>query len=307
MRRIELLIPQVQRATENERVGSTDGISAEEYYQYFTDGQFMLQRRILAVNNKVFRANDTFDASGSETYDNAPFNIFARNMVVSLEYSSTGAARDYRPLTKRTAAERFSDAGTPTQYMLESGVIIVNAFPASGTFRRTYNFKLPRLDKRRTTVASHTKSATALSALTLTTTTPFDADDYALSDYLTIVGWDGSIKMRGIPYTAVDSGTGVVTIQGTTYTFPTSSTLTNLDQVCLGEYATTHSLLDDQCEDLLLAYCSKRILMRDSSQDVGDLESILAPEIEAVLELYADDPDNQAVPVTNFDYFQDCD
>jgi len=307
LRRIELLITQVQRATENERVGSTDGISAEEYYQYFSDGQTMLQRRILAVNNKLFRTSDTFSASGAESYDNAPADMFARNMIASLEYSSSGLAKDYVHLKKRTQGERFSETGTPSQYMLESGRILVNAYPSAGSFRRVYNYKLPRLDKRRTTVLSHTKSATALSALTLVTTTPFDSADYALSDYLTIVGWDGTIKMRGIPYTAVDSGTGVVTIQGTTYTFPSDSTLTNGDQVCLGEYAATHSLLDDQCEDFMLTYCQKRILMRDSSQDVSDLESVLQPMIDDILELYSDDPDVQEVPVTGFSYFQDCD
>lgn len=307
MRRIELLIPHVQKATENERIGSTDGVSLEEYYQYFTEGQNRLQRRILAVNNKVFRTTDTFAASGSESYDNAPFNIFARNMVAHLEFSPTGLDRDYYPLKKATSMERFSVSGSrPSQWILQSGVVLVNCYPLSGTFRRTYNYRLPRLDKRRAVIASRTIGATSLSALTLATTSPYNADDYALDEHLTIVDWNGTVEMRGLPYTGVSSG--VVTIQGTTYTFPDGSTAPVGSYVCLGPYSSTHSLLDDQCEDYLLQYCQKRILMRDASGDVGDLVELeLGPMIAEILELYADDPENTEIPVTNFQYFQDMD
>lgn len=304
MRRIELLVKQVQRATENERVGTQDGISLEEYYQYFTDGQFLLQRRILnGTGDKQFRKQDTFAASGSEVYDNAPFDIFAGNKVCALWYSESGLEQDYRRVKKRTEIERASYAGRPSQYAMRSGQLVINAYPATGTFRRLYNYKLPRLDRRRTTVDTHTKSATALTALTLITTTPFDVDDYALYDHLTIVGSDGAIKMRGIPYTSV-AANGVVTLDS--YTFPTGSTLDNGDYVCLGDYHSTHCTLDDQCEDFLLAYCTKRILMRDSSDDVNEvIAHELNPTILDIIELYGDDPDLDEVPVTDFTYFQD--
>lgn len=308
MRRAELLITHVRRATENVATSSSDAITDEEFLQYLNDGQFLLQRRILAVNDKVFRTSDTFSADGSESYSNAPFNIFSRNRVAELEYSESGLDQDYYKLDKRTALERRSVTGRPSQYILESQSIIVNSYPSTGTFRRTYNFRVPRLDKRRSTVSSSTASATALTALTLTTTSPFTAADYDLYDHLTIVGSDGTVKMRGIPYTAVDSGTGVVSILDSSYTFPEGSTIANGDHVVLGEYATTHSLLDDQCEDFLLTYCQKRIFMRDSSSDAVELlASDLDPMIQDILEIYSDDPDNQQIPITNFDYFQDLD
>lgn len=309
MRRIQLLVKPVQRATENELVGSTAGISEEEYYQYFSDGQALLQRRILAINNKVFRSEDIFSATGSERYDNAPPLIFARNMVVSLEYSASGLVQSYYPLKKRTQSERFTITGSPSQYALESGVLLINAYPQTGTFRRVTNYKLPRLDKRRATVGSFTASATALTALTITgmDATDIAAGVYSQYDYLTLVGWDGTVKMRGVPFTTINTGTGVVTILAGSYTFPTGSTIAAGDYVCFGEYASTHSALDDQCEDFMIQYCMKRIFMRDSSMDVGDLETVLEPLIESVLELYSDDPDVQEVPVTNYGYFEDLD
>jgi hypothetical protein len=293
LRRAELLIKQIQRATENERVGANDGISLEEYYQYLTDGQRFIQAAIIANKSKRYRTATTWDADGVEEQD-LPFDILSPEAISNLEYSSSGLAADYRRIDRKTQLERWSDTGVPFQYILEGSVIKVNAYPATGSFRLTYQKKLPSLDKRRASVLSHTKSATALTALALSGYT--DAD-YLLFDYLTVVGWDGTVKMRGVPYTAVASG--VVTVQGGSYTFPTGSTLTNTtDYVCLGDYATTHPQVDDCCEGVLLLYGQKRILNRDSSDDAilhaADMQELMGP----MLSNYEPD-DIEDIPIVN--------
>lgn len=301
MRRAELLVTQIQRATENERVGTTDGISVEEYYQYLTDGLRFLQRKILGVAPEAFRQTYEFSATGVEAYA-LPTLIFAKSRVARLEYSASGTASDYRPLDRVTQLERVTRQGLPSRYLLESGNVLVNAYPAAGAFRLTYDALLPAVDKRRATVSSHTKSSTALTALTLA---GYTADDYALSDHLTIVGFDGTVKMRGIPYTAVNSGTGVVSIQGSSYTFPVGSTLDNGDYVCLGEYASTHPQIDTQAEDFLITYGQRRILKRDSSLDANDIAEELADMWMGIVDSYGQAPDEVPVPVTNTDYFTD--
>lgn len=263
MRRGALLITQVQRATENERSGANDGISLEEYYQYLTDGQRFIQGKIIEAGSTRFQTSEEWSAEGDESR-NLPYDILSPEAVVSLEYSPSTSADDFRRVQRGRQLERWSKSGVPFQYVLQGQTLKINAYPSAGTFRLTYQKRLPAIDKRRATVASRTLSSTAISALTLS---GYTAADYDLFDHLTVVGWDGTIRMRGIPYTAVNSGTGVVTIQGSTYTFPTGSTAPVGDYVCLGEYATTHPQLDDQCESVLLLYCQKRILMRDSSDD----------------------------------------
>lgn len=302
MKRAQLLITQVQRATENERVGSTDGISTEEYYQYFTDAARFLQRKILAVNSGAFRRVTTFSADGTEDFD-LPTDIFARNRIVSLEFQDTGSDQDYRPLDKRTALERFSSSGRPTQYILKDKEILVNAYPTTGTFRLTYNYLVPTVDKRRAVIASRTLSSTAITALGLTASGIYTEADYALADHLTVVGWDGTVKMRGIPYTGVSSGT--VTIQNSSYTFPSGSTAPVGDYVCLGENSSSHILMDDQCEDFILTYCQRRILKRDSSADADDIGEELSAMLESCIDVYAEQDDVQSVPVTNYEYWQD--
>lgn len=301
MRRAELLLKQVQRATENERVGTNDGISLEEYYQYFNDAQKIIQREILKVNNKAFRTSTTWSADGTEDYD-LPFDYFARNQVATLEYSESGNAEHYRRLEQVTQLERFSDVGRPSQYIMQGKTILVNAYPSSGSFRLTYAQRLPDVDERRATVASRTLSGSfALTALALSGYT--DAD-YLLADHLCVCDFNGVIKARGIPYTGVT--TGVVTIQGSSYTLPTGyTTLPVGDYVTLGAYSSTHFQLDDSCEDFLLAYCQKRILNRDASLDANDITSDMMQMLQGIVDVYSDDADVNEVPVTNYDYFTD--
>lgn len=296
MRRAELLIKQIQRATENERVGANDGISLEEYYQYLTDGQRFIQQAIIAAGSRRFRTYTTWSADGLETKA-LPFDVLSPEAVVTLEYSSSGLERDYCKLERRTQLERWSDTGVPFQYILEGTDLKINAYPATGSFRLVYNRRLPRLDKRRGTVASRTLTTLALTALTITPSGAFVQADYDLFDHICVVGWDGTVKMRAIPYTAV-SAAGVLTIQGTTYNAPTGSTAPVGDYVTLGEYATTHPQVDDQCESVLLLYGEKRILMRDASDDVIGREAEMQTLLMRLVDGYTSE-DVEEIPITN--------
>jgi hypothetical protein len=301
MRRGELLVKQIQRATENERVGTQDGISLEEYYQYLTDGVRKFQRAVMAVHATAFRTSTTWSADGAESRA-LPSDIFGRNRVVSLEYKATSDDKDYYPLQLVTQKERFTMAGNPSQYLLQGENVLVNCYPSAGTFRMVYDALVPAVDKRRATVGSRTLSSTAITALTLS---GYTAADYDIADHLTIVDFSGAVKMRGIPYTAVNSGTGVVTIQGSSYTFPEGSTCTVGDYVCLGKNASTHPLIDSQAEDFLLVYAQRRILMRDSSGDAADLTPEENDMIAGILAGYSESPDVEVVPVLSYDYWGD--
>ncbi len=299
MRRGELLVKQIQRATENERVGTQDGISLEEYYQYLSDGVRKFQRAVMAVHATAFRTSTTWSADGTETRA-LPTDIFAKNRVVSLEYKASANDQDYYSLSQVTQKERWTMAGTPSQYILQGSSVLVNCYPSSGTFRMVYDQLIPMVDKRRATVASRTVSATAITALALSGYT--DAD-YLLSDHLTVVDFDGTVLMRGVPYTAV--ALGVVTVQNSTYTFPTGSTCPVGAYVCLGKNASTHPLIDSQAEDFLIVYASRRILMRDSSGDAADLTPEEQEMLSGILQGYAESPDVEEVPVLSYEYWGD--
>lgn len=305
MRRVEQLIMQVRRATENTRIGTQDGISDEEFIQYLNDGQELCSSAIIQVHRTAFSKEKVFAAPGTESYT-LPFDIWAKQRVLSVEYSPDGQVEHYYTLDQARIIERYSRIGNPSQYILFNNKLLLNAYPRTGSFRITYDPMLPRLDKRRTTVGAITFSATAVTALTLSTSAPFTASDYSLFDQLSIVGADGTVKMSGLPFTAVNAGTGVVSILNTTFTFATGETGAIGDYICLGVNATTTSSLPDQCEKFLLAYAQRRIMDRDSSTDrvtmTEDEQNMLADIVGAFADSAGDMDD---IVVKNYDYFDD--
>lgn len=301
MRRSELLEKQSRRASENERVGSSDGISSEEVYQYFTDGLRFLQRKILLAGGTPFRGSFTWSATGAESYA-LPFDLFTQNNIVALFYSDSGNAEDYRPLDRIVERERLFGDGCPGRYLIEDGYVYVSRYPRFGSFLMIYDKLRPSIDKRRATVASSTTAGGALTALTLA---GYTAADYALSDHLTIVDFNGVVKMRGIPYTAVNAGSGVVSILGGSYTYPVGSTIAVNDFVCLGSYASTHPQIDDCFEDFFVTYGQRRLLKRDSTADAEDIAEELSAMWQDGVAVYAMDSDISQVPMPSHDFFSE--
>lgn len=300
MRRAELLIAPVQRATENERAGTSDGISLEDYYRFFTEAVRCLQRQIMSVHPAAFRKSVEAYADGVEELT-LPDDIFSSNRVVSLEYSSSGNVEDYRKLERRTAMERSSGTGDPYQYIVRGRGLLVNRTVGSGMYRLTYDYLLPAVDKRRATVATAIDTDDQLASLVLST----GGDAFALSDYLTICDFDGAVKMRGIPYTAV-AVDGTVTLAGGPFTYPQGSTIAVGDYVCLGSNASTHPLVEDCCEDFVIAYAVKRIFNRDSSDDAIVEDAELKRMLGEILDVYGTTPDVEEIPLDcGNDYFGD--
>ncbi len=304
MRRVEQLITQVRRATENSRIGTADGISDEEFIQYLNDAQELCASAIIQVHRTAFSKQKIFTAPGTEAYT-LPFDIWARQRVLSVEYSQDGSVDHYYTLDQARIVERYSRVGRPTQYILFNNTLLLNAYPSSGSFRITYDPKLPSLDKRRATVDAITLSSTQLTALSLAITTPFVAADYDLFDQLSIVGANGTVKMSQIAYTAVSAVNGNVTLLANV-TFGAGETGATGDYVCLGPNATTTSQLPDECEKFLLAYCSRRILDRDSSTDRATMSEDEQTMLGDIVGAFADSAgDMDEIVVKNYDYFDD--
>lgn len=300
MKRAELLITPVQRATENQRAGTADGISTEEYYRFFTEAVRCLQRQILRAHPAAFRKSVEAYASGVEELA-MPDDIFASNRVVNLEYSPSGSSADYRKLDRRTQMERISGGGDPFQYIVRGRSILVNRAASSGTYRLTYDYVLPTIDKRRATVLSFSNTGSTLASLVLSG----GGDIFAESDHLTVVDFAGTVKMRGIPYTSVALD-GTVTLAGGPYTYPQGSTIAAGDYVCLGENASTHPLLDNCTEDFVVAYCVKRIFNRDSSDDALVEEAELRRMLSEIIDVYGDMLDVEEIPLDGAsNYFGD--
>jgi len=294
VRRLELLINQSRRATENNDVA---GISTLEFEQYYNNAQDRLQALIHTAHPEtdffaaegfvsLISGEDAYDLTNLEDEDGISFKsqILAFNSVFLIERSSGNA---YSPLKFISSKERGIGYG----YFFQNKKLIIAPSPSGSTskgIRVTYAKKLRDLGIRRGTI-------TSLSPLTITATG--DATDLVDTDYLTIVDKDGASKVDNVVMGGWNSGTGVIT------TTTDVSAAAIGDYVVYGEFASTHSELPDICERYLLEFCNMKIFMRDSSADASIQSSLVKSLEDDIIELFKDNTgDVVHVPISSTDY-----
>jgi len=304
MRRVEHLISQVRRQTENVRVGTSDGIDDIEFVQYLNDAQDRLMTAVIKANNRSFTKEATFSpVKGQEAYD-LPFDTFTKTSVINLQYSQTGQDRDYGPVHLATFEERDTTDGYPINYILRNGQILINPIPltSNGLFRLTYNPRLPKLDIRSGQITSFSQGGSNITALTLNNAFTITLTNARFNeiDEITIVDRDGVIKTYDFDIDSVNTSSGVVTITNGSHTLLSGESIANNQYVCLGNYTTTHSRLPDMAERYLVSYCAWKIFKRDSSEDRKDQENEIMMMERDIIEAFAlQTGDVDYIPIIN--------
>lgn len=307
MRRLEKLIEQVRRQTENEDVSSTTGISTEEFIQYLNDGQDRLQSIISSTYPDVFLAEKIITlVSGTEAYS-VPDNMFLDSRIVNVEISLTGQTSDYYPLRPVQFRNRGTyESESPFGYIRKNGQLLINGvYRGSGALLRvTYERALDALDIRRGSITSTT--GTPITAITLNSSGPTpdtnELPNITKGDYICVSDKDGNVTAYNVPVTAYDTGTRVITV--TSHTLASTESITAGDFVTLGRYSTTHSKLSESCERYLIAYAAWKILKRDSSDDSREQQSELSSMEEDIVKAYADNSrDVEGIPILNEELF----
>lgn len=269
MRNIQLLIDQSRRATENEEFSTTTGITDEEFIQYLNDGQDRLESSIQVRFRNFFQDESIISTVvGQESYD-IPQDALLGTRIEYVEYSSTGQDKDYYALKLGNLIERKTGVfAEPSFYIRRSKTILLTGQPqtSGAKLRVTYQKKLARLDIRRATVSAVTLASSSITSLTLDTSVLLDDTALLEEGYVTVVNKYGAIQMKRIPVTAIDTSTGVVTIEPG-FTFESGETIAVGDYLLRGPVSTTHSELPDICERYLLSYANWKIFRRDSSND----------------------------------------
>lgn len=306
MDRIELLIEQSRRDTDNVEFGDNTGIPDASFLAWANRAQARIQSRILDVNPKLFQETEETDAvAGQERYS-LPVGIFLGTRLEMVEFSPTGNAADYYEVhLADQKMRRPYEASNPVTYIRESNQIIAMPAPASnnGSFRFTFQRHIPKLDKRRGVVATVTLSDTQLTALALDTASLTDDDitDMVAAGYLTVVDSDGEILMEGIAITSIDSSSGTVTLSA--HTFQTGETCPVGAYVVAGKRATNVSQLPDACEDFIAAFLDWKALRKDSDNDSSEAKGELDDIEQRIVEAYSQaSPDVVGIPILDEQY-----
>ena len=308
MKRLGLLLNEARQATESANYTSETGVQDSEFIRAFNDAQTRIQSMILNAYPNLFQRTKEISAVAQQSNYSNPLDLFMETRIEKIEYSANGDARNYYKLDYGFTDERCNSlSGAPSYYIRQSKIFISNPAPdsSSGKFRMTYQGSLPALDLRRGRIL-----AVAIDpALRMITQLELDssilnadnADLLTETEYLTVVNKNGLIKMKSIPFSAVDPNTGVITLDA--FTYETDETIAVGDYVVAGKYATTHSELPDIAERYLLAFAEWRVQRRDSSNDSTETNQELKEmEAEIVLSYSRADSDVKAVPILDTSY-----
>lgn len=305
MRRVDRLISQIRRQTENEDSGANFGIQTEEFLQYINDAQHRLQSLVTATHPTAFVTEETYPVIRDIQEYPLPDLALMENKVSTVEYSDTGRLDDYYHLEQMSLKNRTTySSAHPMYYIRRAGSILLQPSPDSltGTVRLNYVKRLYDLDIRRGKILSASTSGSSVTDLTLDTSIANPAVDINTlrdSDYICVCDKDGNMKMRNIPITGIDSATGSISIEAG-YEFQTGESLSVGDFVVAGRDSVTHSELPKMCERYLIAYAAWKILKRDSSVDSEEQSQELKAIEDDIVNSFADiDDDVRRIPIIN--------
>lgn len=306
MRLVTKLIDQIRRQTENE---NENAIETAEILQYINDAQERLHGVILAKHPRTFTAEKEYALVPGQSEYVLPDNAFIGNKVLTVEYSSTGRTDDYYPLEPITLKERTNYEGYPVNYVRLTGKIILDPIPdGTGKIRVTYVKRIPHLDIRRglVDIATVDASTNTLTSLVLNTSSglAIDADAFEDAEYICVVNRFGDFKMKNIPITGVNTGSGAVAIDPS-FTYSLGESIDSGDYIVVGPDTTTHSEFPRNVERYIIAYASWKLLKRDSSADFAEQQTELLGMEQDIVNSYAEvDEDYVKIPVySSFDYW----
>lgn len=301
IRRIDYLIEQSRESTENTQFTATAGVQDSEFVQYLNDAQGEIQAIINSTFPLILMKDKVISAvQGQEAYA-TPRDLYLGTRIDFVEYSPTGQAIDYYPIKKGSTKERLNgQPSNPSFYIRRGEEILLQPAPQQGgSVRVGYQYSIPRLAVRSAQVLSVTLTSSGISSLTLNTAVNLDAEELLKDNFMTVVDKNGAVQMRSIPITAINTTTGVVTIEAG-FEFEPGETIAVGDYVCRGEFSSPTSMLPDICERFLLEYCNTRILMRDSNADQQAIGAIMTKCQDTIMKAFSE-PDSDATFVTVLD------
>jgi hypothetical protein len=303
MRRLEVLVDDSRRQTDNLDYSTTSGLQQEEFVRYGNDAQDRIQSLItMAHPSGVFEKEKVITlTSGTSEYD-IPWDCYLGNRIVDIAVSASGNERDYYTIKARKNRERtYGVNGVPEFYTRKGSKLILTPSPQSSSakIKVTYQKAVPRLDLRRGSVNAVTLNNTnnTITSLSLVTGATLDTTGLSKDNYLTIADKNGVIKMTRIPYDSISSITGVVTVSAG-FTFESGESIASGDYVFCGPNSSNVSQLPDNCEKYLVSYMNLKVLKRDSSGDSSEqTQELTSMEQEIVGAFGEADRDVIQVPI----------
>lgn len=325
MQRAESLIRAVRVQTNNEDYeiptlsgDPGSGIQNSTIARHLTAAQrrihgLILDRRPSAFVKEAFIST----IAGQEAYT-LPLDAHVAQSMLSVEYANSSGSQlsMYSALRLMNFKERDTSSGQPGGYIARNGSLLLNPIPQSSVanaVRINYQYDLPDVNCRVGVVdAVNTGISPTSLTVALYANDTVNGVELNLADYVCIVDKDGNQALIGSAVMSyVDSGAfPVLTINLSLATISDNTLYQNIfvaktvtGYVVVGKNATTHSQLNDFCEDYLVTFASWRLLKGDSNALSMEAAQELQMMEQTIVEKYAQQNDDIEYPAVISDEY----
>lgn len=283
MRRLEFLINEVRRSTDNTDV---NGIATSELVGYFNDAQRYISTLIFKNNPyaDLFKVVLEYSASSDGVYT-LPEDCYAENAISMVEgrFNTTTNNQGYSRIKPISESEQTYIFG----YYVRNNQIIIsgqNDISQLQNIRITYFKQLPTLDIRQAQV----DSVSAGVSITLDATPSYL---YDVDDHCSTVDSQGDLVASDIYFTNTSGA-----ILSTTDT----EDVVAGQYVVAGKNSVNKSLLPNACETYLLDYVRQRIYTRNNYEDAGKQSYFTEQQRVDIVSLFSKNKkDDDTIPVTD--------
>jgi hypothetical protein len=306
MRRIDLLIQEARRETDNLSFTADSGIQDSEFLRYANSAQTKILSMIQDKNPQVFLEVSTVSSVAQQEAYTLDVDVYMNTRLVMVEYTDS-IPNNYRKLRSGMMHERTSGVtGIPNLYIRRDNELLLFPTPnnSAGTIRLTWQRRLPKLDIRRAQVLSVATSGTSITSLFLDpSASVFDYQTIIDEGYMCVCNKDGVISMRGIPVDDIDVTTGEVTVSAG-FAFEAGESIAVGAWATSGAYSTTNSELNEICEKYLVDFMIWKVEKRDSSESSQEQNQELQDIAMDIIGSYsAPSADIIYVPMIDSQYF----
>lgn len=251
---------------------------------YLNDAQRTIQNLIFQSDklNNVFTTYTSIDPVAGQIEYDLPSNVYADNSIISVWGMNDTSNKPGQRYDKMEFGEKAPAYG----YSVRNKKIIFGTEPQRRILV-VYNYRLPILSLRVGKIASILGQA-------ITITTPL-AGFSSVTEYVSIVDKVGLQIATGL---YIDGfATPVLTVEGDL------TNVTSDHYVVMGDSASSHSSLPDECETFLKIFVQRKALAHINSKKVANADIFSKEEREDLIGLFSDKHSDIEYPVVvDYDY-----
>lgn len=279
-RRTEELISVIRSLSYQEVYSTTEGWNDNTIVSILNLALDKLYIGITQKPNPAYIQQTSIDIVSNQTEYAIPIDVQMAVRIIEVRYLyNSSIPWDYFVLTQTMIQDRWDyPTNLPSIYCIRNGYIVISPAPAnavSGGLVINYQKRMRSLDIRRGKVTSFTNPGGGPATITVNYTVSSQKDTNLQSngesildktDYICLVDVHGEPIVAEIPVASYNFTTQVITtIPGYELTAAqdaalTAALLAGTVYIVAGEYASTNSELDIQCEQFLIEAAVARLL-----------------------------------------------